>query len=85
VRAQITQMGHAEARIRTDYARSRLRPHHPRRRERQRAVAQANREQFDAAMHDAPAGRRHRLPGQRMKRVVDRLFGRQKSGAMSLP
>jgi hypothetical protein len=82
--AQVAQAHHAKPGRGTDRASRRFRPHHPRRRQRERAVDQPNRYVLDASLDDAPAGRGHRHPSERMERVEDRLLTRQTPGAMSL-
>src|SRR5277367_7145542 len=82
--AQIAQASHAKPWKGPDRAHRRLRPHHPRWRQRQRVVSETDRKVLHASVHEAPTAPRHRFARERMKRVVDCLFTRQNPGAMSL-
>ena len=82
--AQVEQARYAKPGRATDRAPRRFRPHHPRRRQGQRAVDQPYRYVLDASLDHAPARRGHRHPSKRMERVGDRLLPHQTPGAMSL-
>ena len=82
--AQIAKARYAQPRRRADREPRRIRPHHPRGRQRQRAVAQPNRDVLDASTQDAPARRGHCRSRERMERIGDPLLIPQNPGAMSL-